>query len=146
VTSEHILRATWVATAVLAVTAVLALVGPDALEVLYAAVGIAFFVAGCATFVWGYAIAVGRSRTEVLSVIGIFFLSGAAPRDVRVRLTGALVAQSAIVVIAAAIRPYTAVAFGVLAPMLGLGLMGLWGARYGTFPARDDERGRRPAV
>ena len=38
---------------------------------------------------------------------------------------------------------FTAVAFGVLAPMLGLGLIGLWGARYGTFPERDDLRGRR---
>jgi hypothetical protein len=44
------------------------------------------------------------------------------------------------------VQPYTVVAFGVLAPMLGLALMGLWGARFGTFPARADERGRRPAA
>jgi hypothetical protein len=33
-------------------------------------------------------------------------------------------------------RPYTEVAFGILAPMFGLGLMGVWGGRYGDFPER----------
>ena len=42
-------------------------------------------------------------------------------------------------VAAASIRPFTAVAFGILAPMLGLGLMGLWGARHGRFPAAPGE-------
>ena len=39
-------------------------------------------------------------------------------------------------VAAASIRPYTEVAFGILAPMFGLGLMGVWGGRYGEFPPR----------
>jgi hypothetical protein len=43
-------------------------------------------------------------------------------------------------VAAASIRPYTAVAFAVLAPMLGLGAMAMWGARHGTFFPRDDDR------
>jgi hypothetical protein len=38
--------------------------------------------------------------------------------------------------VAAGIRPYTAVAFGVLAPMFGLGLNGLFAATYGRFPDR----------
>jgi hypothetical protein len=146
VTDERIRQvATW-STVVLAVTAALAVAFPDTLAVPYAAVGIVAFLAGCAAFVWGYAVAVGRSRSEVLSVIGIFFLAGgAAPAGVRRHLLGVLLAQSVIVVAAASIRPFTAVAFGVLAPMLGLGLLGLWGARFGTFPERVDERGRRPA-
>ena len=37
------------------------------------------------------------------------------------------------------IRPFTPLAFGILVPMLGLGLIALWGARHGTFPARADE-------
>ena len=41
-----------------------------------------------------------------------------------------------IAVVAAATRPFTSVAFAVLAPLWGLGLAGLWAARYGTFPAR----------
>ncbi len=50
------------------------------------------------------------------------------------RLLGALGVQCVVVVAAAVAQPFTAVAFGVLAPMLGLGLIGLWGARHGTLP------------
>ena len=144
-TSERILQVDLVATIVLAVGAAAAAVWPDTLAVPYAVIGIAAFLAGCGIFLWSYAIAVGRSRDEVLSVIGIYFLAGAAPAGIRRRLIGLLLAQCVIVVAAASLQPYTAVAFGVLAPMLGLALMGLWGARFGTFPERVDERGRRPA-
>jgi hypothetical protein len=42
------------------------------------------------------------------------------------------------------VRPYTEVAFGILAPMFGLGLMAMWGGRHGVFAARPDARsGRR---
>jgi hypothetical protein len=44
--------------------------------------------------------------------------------------------QVVVVVAAASIRPFTEVAFGILAPMYGLGLMALWGARHGAFPPR----------
>ena len=47
--------------------------------------------------------------------------------------------HQAIAVVVASIRPYTAVAFAVLAPMLGLGAMAMWGARHGDFPPRDDD-------
>jgi hypothetical protein len=119
----------------------------DPWSIPYAVVGVMAFAAGFVTFVWSYAIAVGRSRSDELSVIGIYFLAGGvAPPAVRRRLMGLLVAQCVIVVVAASVRPFTAVAFGVLAPMLGLGLMGLWGARFGEFPDRVDDRGRRPAA
>jgi hypothetical protein len=36
----------------------------------------------------------------------------------------------------AAARPYTIAATAILAPVYGLGLCGLWAARYGTFPPR----------
>jgi len=147
VTSERIIRVATVSTVVLAAAATAAAAFPDALRLPYAGLGIAYFLAGCVAFVWGYAVAIGRSRTEVLSVAGIFFLAGgAAPKEVRNRLVLALVAQSVVVVVAASVRPFTAVAFGVLAPMLALGLLGLWGGRFGTFPAREDDRGRRPAA
>jgi hypothetical protein len=38
--------------------------------------------------------------------------------------------------VTSAVRPFSSLAFGVLVPVSGLGLMGLWGARYGTFPPR----------
>jgi hypothetical protein len=146
VTSERILQVDLWATVVLAVTAAVATAAPDPWSIPYAVVGVAAFAGGCVAFVWSYAVAVGRSRTEELSVVGIYFLTdGAAPPPVRRRLLLLLVAQCVIVVVAASIRPFTAVAFGVLAPMLGLGLTGLWGARFGEFPAKDGDRGRRPA-
>jgi len=145
VTGERILQtATW-STVVLALTAAAAVAWPDTMAVPYAVVAIVAFVAGCAAFLWSFAIALGRSRTEELSVAGLYFLTGSAPKAVQRRLLGALAAQSVIAVAAAAARPFTTVAFGVLAPMLGLGLVGLWGARYGTFPERDDPRGRQSA-
>lgn len=144
-TGDRILwAATW-STVLLAVTAAAAVAWPDTMAVPYAVVGIVAFVAGCAAFLWSFAIALGRSRTEELSVAGLYFLTGSAPKAVQRRLLGALLVQSVIAVVAAAAQPYTAVAFGVLAPMLGLGLVGLWGARYGTFPERDDPRGRQSA-
>jgi hypothetical protein len=36
----------------------------------------------------------------------------------------------------ASVRPFTSLAFGVLAPVYGLALAGLWGAQYGTFKPR----------
>jgi hypothetical protein len=146
VTADGIVRANWAGTAVLAFAAALAVGWPDTLAVPYAVVSTLLFVAGCVAFVWGYAIAVGRSRTEVLSVAGIWMLSGSTPTPVRRHLLGALAAQVVVAIAAAALEPFTAVAFGVLAPMYGLGMAGLWAARHGTFPAREDERGRRPGV
>ncbi|HEY5888008.1 MAG TPA: hypothetical protein VIT24_09805 [Acidimicrobiales bacterium] len=144
-TSARILQvATW-STVVLAVFAAGAVALPETLAVPYAVVGFAYFIAGCAAFLWSYGVAVGRSRTDELSVAGIYFLTGSAPSAVKRRLLGAVVVQSAIAVAAAAARPFTAVAFGVLAPLFALGLTGLWGARFGTFPERHDKRGRRPA-
>ena len=43
----------------------------------------------------------------------------------------------------AAVRPFTSLAFGVLAPMCGLGLIALWAGRHGTFP-RSEPTSRRP--
>jgi hypothetical protein len=145
VTGDRILQAATWSTVVLAAAAVVAVGWTETMAVPYAVLGILAFLAGCGAFLWSFAIALGRSRSEELSVAGVFFLAGSAPKAVQWRLVGALVGQSVIVVAAAAAEPFTAVAFGVLAPMLGLGLMGLWGARYGTYPERDDQRGRRSA-
>jgi hypothetical protein len=145
VTSARILRvATW-SSVVLAVFAAGAVAVPDTLALPYAVVGLVYFIGGFVAFIWSYVVAVGRSRTDELNVAGIYFLTGSAPSAVKRRLLGAVVVQSVISVAAAAARPFTAVAFGVLAPLLALGLTGLWGARYGSFPERDDPRGRRPA-
>jgi len=41
-------------------------------------------------------------------------------------------------IVSASIRPFTPMAFGFLVPVYGLGLCGLWGARYGTFAPRAE--------
>ncbi len=80
--------------------------------------------------------AVGRSRTELVDVAGLFLLLGSAPRRLRWRLWAAVAAQAAVGVATASTRPYTSLAFGVLAPLWAYGFTVLWNATYGAFPAR----------
>jgi hypothetical protein len=47
-----------------------------------------------------------------------------------------LAAQVVVAVATAAARPFTTLAFGVLVPVFGVGLNGLWAARHGRFPPR----------
>lgn len=129
------------ATLVLTVVLAVAVAAPDASGTVAAVVSLVLFGAGCATFLWAYAIAVQRSRTDAIGIGGLFFLTGAAPPAVRRRFLGLLAAQCVVAIAAASARPFTSVAFGVLAPMFGLGVQGLWAARHGSFEPRDDERG-----
>ena len=80
--------------------------------------------------------AIGRSRTELVDVAGLFLLLGTAPRRTRAKLWGAVAASSVVGVAGAAVRPYTSLAFGVLAPLWAYGLAVLWNAVYGAFPER----------
>lgn len=133
-----IVNASFAGTGALVVTAGLGVLAPDDLGTLTALTSGALFVVGVVAFLWGYANGVVRSREEKITLGGLFFLSQTAPRVVRFRLRLALVVQIVLATLAAALRPYTAVAFAVLAPMFGLGLMALWGARFGTFFPKDD--------
>lgn len=98
------------------------------------------FAVGVVALLWGYALGIGRSRTEHITLGGLFVLSGTAPQAVRRRFRIALAVQTVAAVAAAAARPYTAVAFLVLAPTCGLGLMAAWAGRHGTFFAKGDPR------
>lgn len=124
-------------TGVLVVGAGVGSTAPDTLGTLTTVVSVALFVTGVGGFLWGYATGVVRSREEQVTLGGLFFLSGSAPAVVRFRLRLSLALQIVVAVAAASLRPYTAVASAVLAPMLGLGLMAFWGARHGTFPAKE---------
>jgi len=69
----------------------------------------------------------------------VYFMSGGvAPKEVRVSLLGALGVQIVVGVATAAVRPYTSLAFGVLVPLFGLAMCGLWSATSGVFPARGE--------
>lgn len=130
-------QASWVGTVAFALTAVAAAIAPETFKPVALAVAIALFAGGCAIFLWAFFLVAARSRTAVMQQSQIWLLSGApTPVAVRRSLLGSLAVQVAIGLATAAARPYTSLAAGVLVPMWGLGLCGLWAARHGKFPSR----------
>jgi hypothetical protein len=124
-------------TGALVATSIAAAAAPDTFGAVHAALSVVLFAIGTAAMLWAYALGVSRSRTEMVSVPGLFFLTGdVAPPATRRTLVFATAIEVVVVVAAASIRPYSEVAFGILAPMFGLGLMAVWGGRYGEFPPR----------
>ncbi|MDP9404969.1 MAG: hypothetical protein M3P85_17010 [Actinomycetota bacterium] len=140
------MQASWAGTLAFVATAGLAtMVASTDLVALVVALGL--FGAGTAAFTVAFATAVRRSRTEEILVPSLFFLQGSAPRAVRRRLFASLAVEVAAAFGTAGVRPNTSLAFGILAPMYGLGLVGLWAARHGAFPPRSrpaDGRRRAP--
>jgi len=142
-------RATILGTAVFVVVATIAAAVEGAASAIFAALSLAEFFVGIAVFALAFLRAVDRSRTEAIGIGGLFFGSGSTPRRVQVVLVGSLAVQVVVSVVVASLRPYTALAFGVLAPMWALGFTGLWVAAHGTFPPRTPEptrSGRRDAA
>lgn len=159
--SRRIVRLDVIGTVLFTVSAVLAAVvfdGPA--KVQGVVVDLALFAIGVAAFLWGYWVAVQRSRQDELSVAELYFLLGAAiPRDVKRTMNLCLLVQTVVAVVTAMTRLTTpsdtassgssagsTLAFGVLVPMFGLGLNGLWAAVHGNFGPRrkrsdDDEIG-----
>jgi hypothetical protein len=108
------------------------------------AVDLALFAIGCFAFIWSYFSAVQRSRTDEISVAGLFALAGGvAPRRITMVMNSCLAAQVVVGLICAIVRSSTdgragsTLAFGVLVPIFGLGLNGLWSSRLGVFPPRQ---------
>jgi hypothetical protein len=132
-------------TALFTVSAVLAAAWPSVFRLPAAVVALVLFALGIPMFLVAYARAIGRSRTELVSVAGVFFLAGCAPRAVQVRMLGALAVQVVVAVATASVRPFSSLAYGVLVPMFGIACAGLWGAFHGTFPARQDRSASLPA-
>ena len=127
------------ATAAFTVAAVVATVW-TALRIPYAVACCALFAAGTIAFLAAYGAALGRSRAEQITIPGIYGLSQSSPAAVQWRFHLLTAVQTVVAVTTAAIRPFTAQAFGILVPMLGLGLGGLWASRHGVFGERDDPR------
>lgn len=118
----------WWVTGVFALSAIGGVLLP-ALRVPAAIVALVLFVGGAALMAATLVIAAGRSRTQTIDIGGLFFSQ--APKTMRV----ALAAQAVIGLATAAMR--ATAAFGVLVPVFGVGLCGLWGARHGVFPPRE---------
>ncbi len=100
-------------------------------------VALGMFAVGCIVFLWAFAVAVGRSRTDAIGIGGLFFLAGSAPRGVQFTLMGSLAVQVMVAIATASARIFTTLAFGSLAPMMGLAMAGLWGAKFGRFGPRS---------
>lgn len=121
-----------------AATAVIA-VFVDALRPVATGVALILFAAGSALFLWAFAIAVGRSRTDAIGIGGLYFLAGdTAPRGVRRPMMASVATQTVVALGTATARPFTSLAFGILVPVFGLGIAGLWGARHGRFEPRRE--------
>jgi hypothetical protein len=143
----RLLVASWAGTGLFTALAVAALF-VDAVVLTFVALSLVMFAVGCVLFVVAFLRAVDRSRTETIGIGGLFFGAGAAPGRVQALLMGSLAVEVVVAVTIAVLRPYTALAFGTLAPMFPLGVAGLWVALFGVFPSREAEltrAGRRDA-
>jgi hypothetical protein len=140
VEGRRILAFAWRATVLFSVTAIVAAIWTTLfLRVVAVTVALLLFAAGMIIFLVAYLRAIGRSRYEVISVAGVYLMTGGvAPATVRRSLYGALAVQTVVALATASARPYSSLAFGVLVPLLGLALCGLWSAVCGTFPPRPD--------
>lgn len=147
-----IVRIDLAGTAVFTVSSVLAAIVFDGwIQVQGVVVALALFTVGVVAFLWGYWAAVQRSRRDELAVAELYFLLGPAiPSRVKRVMNGCLMTQTLVALATALARPSTpsdggasggstagsTLAFGVLVPVLGLGLNGLWAALHGRFPPR----------
>jgi hypothetical protein len=138
VPGRSIVWSSWATCGVFAVVALPAAAGVDGLDAVALVTALVLFAASIPVWIYAFARAVARTtRGDDVVVANLFFLQGSAPRRVQAHLFGALAACLVITAVTAAADP-----FGVLVPMLPLGLIGLWGSRHGTFPPRRSERGR----
>ena len=116
---------------------------PEGLGRLGQIVALVLFASGCGAFLQAYLVALRRSRHEQVSTVTAFLgMPGAAPA-LRAEFRIALVLQFGAGLAGAAVRPFTVLAFGILAGVYGLGLMSLWGAACGSFARRSEFPERR---
>jgi hypothetical protein len=148
VEGRRILSFTWQATAVFSVTAIVTAIWPTSLlRVVAVTVALVLFGLGMVIFMVAYLRSIARSRFEVISVAGIYLMmGGVAPLPVRRSLYSALAVQIVVALATASVRPYTSLAFGVLVPLFGLALCGLWSSVGGTFPPKPDGAAEPVAV
>jgi len=140
-----IVRFNVIATVVFTVSAVTAAVVFEGIAMTIAAiVSLVLFFVGIAAFLWSFWNAVQRSRGEQVAVTQLYLLTGdVAPRRVRTTMWLALGAQCVVGLGTAIARPNAAdgspgnsLALGVLVPLLGFGLNGLWAAFHGRYRER----------
>ncbi len=121
------------------VTVATSLSDANAVSLANIVVSAVLFLGGCVAFGAGFVRAAGRSRTEVVDMTGLFYLTGTAPRAVRRTFLGLWFLQ---ILVAAASVFTVSPPFGVMAPLWGIGLTCAWGALHGTFSIRAPKVGQ----
>ena len=150
-----IVRFDVIATAVFTISAIsAAIVFDGAVMTVAAVVSLGLFFIGIAAFLWSFWNAVQRSRGEQVAVTQLYLLTGGvAPTRVRNTMWAALAVQCVVGLGTAIARPNApdgspgnSLALGVLVPILGFGLNGLWAAFHGRYQDRlsDNDRLHRP--
>ena len=141
-----IVRANIVGTLIFLVTAVFAAaVFTTAAQWVGASTAMALFAVGVFAFLWGFWNAVQRSREEEVSVTQLFMLLGSpTPASVRRPMLTMLFVQVATAFATTFWRldgpdgtPGSSLAVGMLVPMFGLGMNGLWAAYHADFGDRE---------
>ena len=144
---ELIVRVNVIGTVIFVVTAVFAAaVFTTAAQWVGATTAMALFAVGVFGFLWGFWNAVQRSRDEEVSVTQLYLLLGAGtPKEVRRKMLLLLLIQVVAALGTAIWRidgpdgsPGSSLAVGLLVPMFGLGLNGLWAAYHADFGKRMD--------
>jgi hypothetical protein len=136
---KGILATGWIANVVFAATAIPVAAGADDLLGLAIVVALVLFLFATAVFVYAFILALARnSEGDNIAVSNLFFLQGSAPKPIRVKFLAMFLVCLAIAAGTAAWEP-----FGVLVPMLPIGLAGVWAGRYGVFLPRPTAQPRR---
>jgi hypothetical protein len=147
---DVIVRANIAGTMLFAITAVAAAVVFDGTTRWIAALtAMALFAVGIFAFLWSYYNAVQRSRVDDIGVAQLYLLAGGvAPPALRRTMNLTLLTQIVVALATALSRPEgpdggrgSSLALGVLVPMFGLALNGLWAAYHGRFPPRSTTSG-----
>jgi hypothetical protein len=113
-------------------------------QFLIGGVSMVLFAIGVTTTLWAYTRALDRSRVEEVGVANLYLLTGdTAPKAVGRTMSLALVVQVLAAIGGAWIGvagldkgQLNALAFGVLVPMFGIGMNGVWAARHGSYGPR----------
>jgi hypothetical protein len=118
-----------------------------AVQIAMGAVSMVLFALGAGGALWAYMSALERSRTAEIGVANLYLLTGrTAPPRVKRTMTALLLAQIVLALGGAIVgaaglsgSEVNALAFGILVPMLGIGMNGMWAFRHGSFGPRVDK-------
>jgi len=144
---DVIIAANLIGTVAFTITAITAaVVYSTASQWVGAITAMSLFAVGVFAFLWSFWNVVQRSREQLIGVTQVYLLVGSpTPTRVRWRMLGLLAVQVVVAMATALGRakdldgsPGTSLAVGVLVPMFGIGLNGLWSAYHGVFPPLEN--------